>query len=326
MRSLALMSLVSLGMLTACGGGGNGGGGGSVVTPAPTPTPAPSPSPSPSPTPTYARFVELTGNQNFRTACGALDLNAAPPAPQPATDFGNGFDLSYTAGSENYLLTGDGQSLSYGPAQRDPASPSPTGSVSYTRVADGFTQRLTLGIPTTGGVALDYTRGLSLRALRLGRPAQYQCIYGVPTLATDLPAASVVYARTSLIGTIYAATTGGAQQVYSTEASVVGFTLDPVTSRVTFTLRLLGTLQTASGPATTTTDLGTYTGTGTINAARTSYSGTLTSADRTVQFGTFGGWVFGPQAREAGLTLTLLALEPVSGTRVSVLGNIVATR
>ncbi len=324
MRKFALLSLVAL---SACGGG-SGGGGGSVVTPTPTPTPvptpAPSPTPSPTPTPSYPRFTELTGSQTFRTACAALDLNAAPPAPQPATDFGNGFDLSYTAGTETYLLTGDGQSLSYGPAQRE--APAPSGAVSYTRMADGFTQRFTLGIPTTGGTALDYTRGLSLRALRLGRPAQYQCIYGVPTLATDLPAASVVYARTNLIGTIYAATTGSAQQVYSTEASVVTLTLDPATSRMSFTLRLLGTLQTASGPAATATDLGTYTGTGTINAARTSYAGTLTSSDRTVQVGTFGGWLFGPQAREAGMTLSLLALDPASGTRVSLLGNIVGSR
>lgn len=313
---------ILLAALGGCGGGGTGGG--SVVTPTPSPTPTPAPTPSPSPTPSYPRFAELTGSQTFQTACASLETNAAPPVPQPATAFGSGFTLAYNAGAETYLLTGDGQSLSYGPAQRDAAAPA--GVTSYVRTADGFTQRLTLGVPVAGGVALDYTRGLTLRALRQGQPAQYQCVYGVPTLASDLPAGSVVYARANLNGVIYTAANGGGQQAYSTEASVVTLTLDPTTSRVSFTLQLLGTLQTATGPAPTPTALGTYTGTGTINAARTSYTGTLASSDRTVQLGTFGGWLFGPQAREAGMTMSLLAVDTTSGVRISVLGNIVASR
>ncbi|MCZ8370512.1 MAG: hypothetical protein O9293_11210 [Porphyrobacter sp.] len=53
--------------LVACGGGDSGtppptGGGG-------TPTPTPTPTPSPTPTPTYSLFSQLTGDQQFSSAC-----------------------------------------------------------------------------------------------------------------------------------------------------------------------------------------------------------------------------------------------------------------
>ena len=98
------------------------------------------------------------------------------------------------------------------------------------------------------------------------------------------------------------------------------------TGQFTTVLRLVGTLQTASGPATTDTPLGTFTGTATLDNSRQSYGGSFTSSDRQSQFSTFGGWFFGPQGREALFTAEILAVDTASGARMSALMNVAAAR
>jgi hypothetical protein len=315
-------------VLAGCGGDGGSSPPISVIPGGPSPTPTPSSSPTATPTPSasYQTYAQLTGNQSFQTACAALNFsNGNPPAPQPATNFGDGLTLAYTAATDSYTISGDGLSLSYAPAQLDPAAPA--GVRGYLRTENGFTQRFSIGTPAPGGVALDYVRAFSLRALRNGQTLQYQCVFGVPTRLTDPPdATTVTFTRVGINGAAYVAPVGGGLQTYALTASTATLSVNVATGEATTVLRLVGTLQTASGPASTTTELGTFTGVGDFDDTRPSFYGPLTSTDRDSQFSFFGGWFFGPQGREAAFSTQILAVDRTTGARMSVLANVFAAR
>lgn len=291
--------------LVACGGSGGGSSGVTVVpgSGGSTPTPAPS-SPTPSPTATYKTYAELTGNQSFKTACAAFIFNANPPAVAPATHFGQGLTLDYTATSDSYAIGGDGLALSYGPADLDPAAPATVKG--YIKTVDGFQQRFTIGRPaTSGGTGLDYTRGFFLRALGPGSPKNYSCVFGVPTLLGDAPAVSTVtYSQTGLTGSAYR-TEAGTTSVYSLQTSTVTLSVNLTTGAITSNIHLIGVLQTPSGPG-ATVDLGNYTGTGTIDTVEGSYYGQFTDVTGG-GFAFFGGWFFGPQGRESGYAYNIFS-------------------
>ncbi len=324
--------LAALVVLAGCGGGGGGGGGSTVpVTSGPSTAPSPIPAtPTPVPAPSFAvypRYAELTGNQTFKTACAALNFSSgSPPAPQPATGFGDGFTLAYTAGSDSYALTGDGLSLSYGPAEIDPTAPA--GARSYVRTEpSGFQQRFSIGQPAPGGVGLDYVRGFSLRAQRFGQTLQYLCVFGVPTLLSDPPSdANVVFSRVAVGGSAYVAPVAGGLQSYALINSTAAISVDVARGELRTTIRLIGNLLGPSGPAATTTDLGTYTAVATFDGTSQSYYGPLTSTDRQSQFSFLGGWFFGPQGREAAYAAQVLAVDPATGARVSAIMNVTAAR
>lgn len=312
--------------VAGCGGGGSGGG-----TSAPVVSASPSPAPSPTATATpvaYSKFADLTGDQNFSTACAALQFENSSPTPVAATEFGDGLALVYAAGPQTWTVAGDFlPTLTFGPADVDATAPAPTRA--YAKVVDGFTTRLTIGVPTPGGTALDYARGLALRAVRPGSTfaRQYQCVFGVPTLATDLPTASVTYARAGVNGSATLVDAQFAIKTYAIAGSTVAVTFDPVAKRVTGTIRLSGILQTANGPSGNAVDLGTYAITAPLSATgRTSfYASTLPSTDRNSQYSSLGGWFFGPQARELGASFEIYSTDATGG-RLSVLGNLIASQ
>lgn len=313
--------------VAGCGGGGGSGGSSVPVVAGSTPAPTPSPTATATPGPTYSTYAQLAGNQTFQSACASLNLSGgSPPPPNPATGFGDGLLLNYTAASDSYAITNDGLNLSFGPADVDPAAP--VGVRSYVRTEpSGFRQRFTIGTPAPGGVGADYVRGLFLTTQRFGATLQYQCVFGVPTLLTDRPTeSSVSFARFNVGGSAYVTPASGAQQVYSLANSVVTLNVNLTTGEVRTTLRLIGNLAGPGGLSPTTTELGTFTGTAGFDATRQSYYGQLTSTDRQSQFSYFGGWFFGPQGREAGFAMEILAADPATNARMSVLVNVTAAR
>lgn len=322
-------------MVAACGGGGGSGGvevvpGAPNVTPTPTPAPTPSPTPTPTPTPTasptppptssYPRFADLTGNRTFQTACASVLLGGNPPTPQPLLSFGEGPVLDYNASAASWAVNGDGVSLSFGSGD---AVAAPSGQRSYERTVAGSVQRFTVIDPVAGGRALDYVRGLSLRTDRSVGSTLYSCVFGVPSTAADVPATAVGYASVGVGGTAYVATPGGLQ-TYALSASTGTARFDPATGALVVSIRLIGNLQTATGTAAATTDLGTFTANGAVDAARGRFYGQLDSVDRVNLFSSLGGWFFG--GTEAGAAFEILAVDPATGNRLSAVGTVVAAR
>lgn len=314
----------SLLVLASCSSNGGSTSTSGEVTPRPTTTPTPSASPTgtPSPSLSYRTYAQLSGDQSFQTAC--VWASVIRPLPGPATRFGDGLLLAYTASSQTYGVTRYGHNLSFGPTNLDPAT---AGAQSYTKVENGFTYRFSIATPTAGGVGLDYARSFSLIAPSISVPTQYVCVFGVPTLLTDKPAASTVtFTRTGVTGTAYITPTRGEGRTYSLENSIATMTVDLTTGRATTTVRLIGTLQTASGSATTQAELGTFTGVGDFDETRQTYYGELTSTNRPSQFSYFGGWFFGPQGKEAIYAAEILSNDATIGENMTVLMTVAAAR
>jgi hypothetical protein len=327
MKSITIGMLLCSVALSACGSSG-GGNNSPVVVPGPGSTPTPSPSSSPTPTPspsaTYKTYAELTGDQRFKTACAAFIFNSTPPIVTPATAFGNGLMLDHAAAPDSYTITGDGVAQTYGPADRDPAAPSTV--ISYLKTVSGFTERFTIARPGVGGVGLDYLRVFTLRAQKGSGPTNYSCVFGVPTLVSDRPAAATVtFTRIGLGGSAYKAQ-AGVVGAYSLEGSSTTFAVNLTTGKVNTTIHLLGTLQTPTGPSTTNVELGTYSGVGDIDLASGSFSGQFFNPDGSPLFAYFGGWFFGPQGREAGFTSSIAKRDTVNNADISSVGTVVATQ
>lgn len=155
--------------------------------------------------------------------------------------------------------------------------------------------------------------------------AQYSCIFGVPTRLDDLPTTSFTYTRGGLNGTATNYPSSGAPESYAVTQSQVSVAVDAANTRVTTTVRLIGALVNASGTSATTVDLGTYTGTATIDRSGF-YSGQLASPDRSIRNASFAGWFFGPQASEAAFSIGLDSLDRSTGRHIILIGNALALR
>lgn len=318
-------------MVAGCGGGGSGGSSTvPVVSGAPTPTPSPAPSPTPTPTPTptpaptptasYSRYVDLTGNRSFQSACASVLFNANPPTPQPAVGFGEGLALDY-ATSGGWTINGDGVALSF--AATDSVT-APAGQRNYERSVGGSTQRFTITDPTVSGTVLDYARSFSLRTDRSAGSTLYSCVFGVPTTLVDRPVVAVAYSKVAINGTAYVPDQSGAVQTYSIAASTGTVSYDATANALVVSLKLVGNLQTSSGTSAATTDLGTFTGSGAVDTARGKFSGQLDSTNRINLFSSFSGWFFG--SSETASAFEVLAADPTTGTRMSVVGTVAAAR
>ncbi len=322
-------------LVTACGGESGGSDAVTVVpgsSTAPVPVPAASPTPTPTtptpviptPTPTpssYSRFVDLAGNRTFQTACASLILNSSPPTPQPATPFGDGLTLDHTDSAGGWTISGEGIALSFGTGDAVATSP---GQRSFERAVAGSVQRFTVTDPVAAGVALEYARSFTLRADRSAGASIYSCVFGVPTRLADRPTAPLSYGKVGVNGTAYVADGNGAMRTYTLSASTGTVGYDAASNAVVVRMRLIGNLQTAAGTASAVTDLGTFSGNGAVNASRGQFSGQLDGTDRVSLFSSFGGWFFGDT--EAASAFEILAADPGSGDRMSVVGTVVAVR
>ena len=325
-------------MLVGCGGGSSGASSGvqvvsaaptaaATATPTPAPTATPNPTPAPSPTPvtsttsSYPRYADLTGDRTFQTACASLVLGAALPTPQPALPFGEALSLGYAADTSGWTVTGDGVSLSFGAGDAVAAA---SGQKTYEHVIAGSTQRLTLTEPVASGTTLSYTRTLGLRADRSAGTTLYSCAFGVPAIAADVPTAATSYGKIAVAGSAYLLDQNGAVQSYVLSSSTGTMSYDPTADAMVVTVRLVGNLQTASGTASATTDLGTFTSTAAVTAARARFAGQFDSDNGVSLFSSLSGAFFGDT--EAGLAFEVLAANTTNGTRVAAVGTLAASR
>lgn len=315
-------------MLAACGGGSDGGSslvsvisGATAPTPTPTPIPTPTPTPTPMATPTpassYTRYADLTGDRSFQTACASLVLGTGLPTPQPAVPFGDSLSLGYAAASGSWSVDGDGVALAFAGSE---AVSAPAGQKIYQHTVAGSTQQLTITEPSASSTTLNYTRSLALRADRSAGTTLYSCVFGVQSLVADVPTAAITYSKVSVTGIAYMTAANGTLQTYVLSGSTGTASYDAAGKAIAVRIHLIGYLQTGSTVAPTSTDLGTYTGSGTVEAAKVRFAGSLDGVDRISLFSSFTGAFFG--GVEAGAAFEILASDTVSGNRVAATGTI----
>ena len=294
--------------LSACGGGGSSGGGtgGGGTTPTPSPTPTATPTPTPTPV-AYTKYADLTGNQTFKTACAGSEDAATFSIP-----FGQGTTIASDRSIPDYRISSDGSGLSgpfsvtFNQSNRDPAAPATVEA--YVKAnANNFNERFVIGNISVGTTALEYVRsGQIIVQSPTRRLVNMFCAFGVPTLTSDRPATSVAYVNSRFVGSLRVVQNVGAGPVttYSISASTARLNANPANGQITVTINLIGREIVGGVASATETPLGTFTGTTSIDGTVQSFSGLVLDSNNTVA-GTFGGWFFGPQGREAAFTFNI---------------------
>ncbi|WP_137862603.1 MULTISPECIES: hypothetical protein [unclassified Sphingomonas] len=253
--------------------------------------------------PTYTKFADQTGDQSFTSGC----VRVAPPNSSTVGFPDTGLAFGYTASTQSWGVTGDGLSLSFGPADIDTSAPA--GYPFYAKPGIGsFIDRLRIQTAGIVGIGpLEYARVVSVITNATGSSRTYTCLIGAPTLVTDLPTTPTVTYNAAYGGGATRTILGGATSTLSLGKSGVTLGADLLTGQVTATIHLIGTP--ASGPD---IDLGTVTGTANIDPATGGYYGwTWSSPTLSGITGQFSGRFYGPQGKE---TEFVLALEATSAS------------
>ncbi|WP_369027207.1 hypothetical protein [Qipengyuania sp. RANM35] len=302
--------------LCACGGGDGssppptGGGGSSSGGGTPTPTPSPV---------TYNKFADLMGQQAFASTCGGEEIFNGQTFTNGATGFGEGIAINSDRSGPSYDITVQQMgfnppfSLSFTQADRDPAAPAGTERYKKTD-ASGNTQRFGVSVVTIAGVAQDYVRLATLSSPTGVGFVSIGCAFGVPTVLSDVPSATKSYSKAVATGILRlvenAGTLGmGPVHTYSTSPTTMTATANPANGQISFTLNLKGQEVVAGTVSDTVTDLGTYTGSTTIDGSKQSFSGIVSTSGGLV-VGNFGGWFFGPQGATMAVSFKMTERRP----------------
>lgn len=252
----------------------------------------------------------MTGDRRFPGTCTAIEIGVLTLMPASAPD--QGLEFSYTASAQSWTVRGVVPELVFTEAERDTTAPSSTEA--YVKVGPPQ-QWLRIGNAGTTATPAEYFRNVAVRASEFGRMKNFSCVIGVPTLITDRPAGTAInFTSTWLSGFLFRTTPGSsALTQYSTTRTTATFDVNLATGKVTMVMRLtVTTLPSGPGlPNGPDVDLGTVTATADIDPATGGFYGTTwTSSDMTILFPQFSGRFFGPQGRESGFVLTMLAEKP----------------
>lgn len=304
-------------LLAACSGGGGGGGSGSGTVITPTPTTS---TPTPTPSFSYTKFADLTGDQNFASSCTAITI-ATTPVVYPATAPDAGSTIAYAAGPQTWTVAGDGLVLTFTPAERDTTLPAQV--IGYNKPAPG-NERLRIATVGIGTTPAEYFRTVTLNAAPPGGPRNYSCVIGVKTQTADVPVGTNFSFNARISGFLFRGVPGSPLVQYSINNSIVGFDVNLATSKIAISIRLIGSPLPAGSGA--DVDFGTVTGTADIDPATGGYyASSFASTSMTVPFAQLSGRFYGPQGKEAGYVMTLLADRP-DGSRLYLSGPGVALR
>lgn len=305
MRWIATVALVSL-MAASCDGNRRS-------APTPTPTPVPTPAPTPTPSVSYLRFSELAGDQQFLTSCAGLRFEGNIIA-RPATRFGDGFSLSYSANDDTFTVPPN----TFGPADLIPGSPPGTRSYSNSRGLFSVFE------PVAGGTRLEYARNYTYSFLSSAWVHNYSCIFGVPMAAEDrLPGTAFFYPATAVGGEAYV--TAGTHQRHMITNSTASLIVDPTAGTVAVTIQLIG-IPGGAGGAPAPVPLGAFYALAPIEPLKPTVFGSFTSADRQIEQSSVGGWFFGPQGKEIAMSFQIAATDPATGLRMSAAGAVFGVR
>ncbi|WP_164118243.1 hypothetical protein [Sphingorhabdus sp. Alg239-R122] len=304
-KTSLVAGLLSTVALTACGGGDSSSGTPSVVLPNPSPAPSPTPSPTPTPAPfTYTKFDDLTGDQNFATACEAFIPRADNFAPgREATQvFGADGLITYSAVDEAYtVFTPNNVQQIFGPDDR---AASPSDQITYVKNSrtqgafETFTIFRTLAFPNDYvrraeiNIEGSATSGTQIRSLAT-------CIFGVPTHPDDQPSQTQVSFDDFVIsGTVYDARDGTGVKIRGIVGGDASLSVNLSTGVVTSSLRFEAF---GSGD---TIELGTYSGENTITVNQETSGIFGLMADGNGNEVQINGSFFGPQGSEFGYVFT----------------------
>ena len=321
-------------LLAGCGSGGGSstnsaatplGSGGSLPTPSPMPSPAPTPVPAPTPAPSYLKYSELTGNQILQTACASVPL--APTGSTllfQAQGFGSGPPLNYTSSTQSYLINEYGFNSTFGPSDIDPAAPGPN---YYRKTVGTTTETFSIIQSTSGGTAFDYVRHYSLTGLVGTQLQRNYCVFGVPTVATDVPTGTnLTFSKVVISGIAYIKRPSGAIESYSLSGSTATLAFNMTNGNVLSNLALSGTRLIAGSTA--VVPFGNFR---TIQAfdiepAQSKFAGRMEGTDRVATNSYYGGSFFGPQGAEAAYAFGLTTSDPATSAQIVVIGTVRATR
>ena len=190
--------------------------------------------------------------------------------------------------------------------------------------ANGFPTLFSIVKRALGGTDAQYVRETKLVAKPATRKIEAHCVLGVPTLAADtLPSGSLTYTGFAFAGKAISATIE-----YDLGESTATSTVSVSTERLLTTLTLIGREITPSGLSATRTNLGTYTGTASLQGLSNlgsfkGFSGNLLSSTGGFA-GNTGGSFFGPQGIELGYAF--VGTTTVSGINFQFGGTVIARR
>lgn len=287
-------------LVASCGGGESGS------SPAPTgsatSTPTPTPPPPPPPTFSYTEFANLTGAQDFGTACLVYSPrgNNMPGFDGELPFSADGaVDFDATAGIWSISQINGGNVSTAGPGDIT----SNTGTrIEYNNGAAPIPLRLSVITPQVAGASGLYGRGISYLLPLSGGGAQSGfCSLGVATDPDDIPASTTVtYTNVAMEGVVLDEPAGGGQPIVSRVVSGSGtITGNTSTGEIMFSLSYVveapGGAQTTIGPIAGTVDIDLS------NDNRAGYFG-LINFGGTPEYSISGGF-YGPQGRETGFIL-----------------------
>jgi hypothetical protein len=170
----------------------------------------------------------------------------------------------------------------------------------------GFTERFSVITITQNGNPLDYVRVAQIIAQPFVGSTNQLCAFGVPTIVTDRPPATVTYGGLAFFGiaNVNATPGSGVGINYVVSSSVITMTANPANGQVNFSLDLKGRETSSAGTSTTVTDLGVFTGTATLDGTTPSFSDLLVDPTNTIA-GNFGGGFFGPQGGTSAVSVSI---------------------
>lgn len=307
-RSSAVSVLALSLMLAACGGGG-----GVDSTPNPTPTPTPGPS--------YSTIDSLTGPQALRAA--SLAITIAPIAPIASQDrqitvrsLADGIAVDLVDDTVK-LTAPDGSTSTFDLGNIDYEDT--TAARTAYRAFDQFgrpTAQLVVPNLHIGGRPLDYLRGGTWTYFRYSDAtpqsgitalSQEAGVFGVPTLASDVPTTGTASYTTAVDGNLVVRNEGSPtalNRVFTLAEGGTTATLQAnfATGAITTNIDLRGVelIRPLNGtkavPTGSPVSFAPLNGTGTLSSSKPSFSGTFANTTK----GAFSGAFFGPQAVEFG--------------------------
>ncbi|WP_197076207.1 hypothetical protein [Aurantiacibacter marinus] len=283
-------------LLVSCGGDDSSPTPTGSATPTPTPPPAPPP-----PTFTYTQFANLTGVQDFATACIEYGqaLDGVPRLVQ-AFPYSGGGNIDLDAGTAIWTVTefGGGVSASFGPG--DIVSQA-ADRVRYDLNTTPLPTRLSIFQSTVAGTPAAYGRRTGY-LLPTGNGLQTAfCTLGVPTDPDDIPAATTVtYTDLAMDGFLIQRNPAGGNSITSQIVSGTG-TISGNTTNGSIRFSISYVVEDSAGARRT---VGPISGDVDID---------LSGTDRAGYFGllNFGGMpeyqitggFYGPQGRETGFVV-----------------------
>jgi hypothetical protein len=211
---------------------------------------------------------------------------------------------------------------SFGPGDRDKTAPANV--LRFRHAVSPGTDELSILRPVIESTGFDFARSLSLSTHRPdGVAIEYNCAFGVPTRADDVPTGAIAYSRVGFDGTaLYA--TGGRYRRYVVQLTDGTVTYDSAARRVITSLHLR--MATIDDPSIVIADLGTFSGSAPIEAAQPSFAGTLTKVGNPQITANLGGWFFGPQGGEVAFSVSIRDPDFNSGGFLSLAGTGFAAR